>query len=169
VATFITADVAQSQLEPAEDGQLPALQLEEADKKTKKPPSTSTVQWRMVLLICGSLSLAAIQLLDFGGDSRNVETPADQARNELYNKYIGEEGDELKTYQLYLREALVSHDRGHYKRERYYYRKVLHLLRDEHHDRDKNGLTGIRTAPDGGALPSDERLEDLLSMILRSR
>ena len=169
VATFITADVAQSPLAPAEDGQLPALQLEEADKKTKKPPSTSTMQWRMVLLICGSLSLAAFQLLDFGTSIRKTKTPADDAREELYVRYIGEEGDELKTYQLYLREALVSHDAGDFKRERLYYRKVLHLLRDEHNDRDKYGVTGIRKAPDGGGLPSDERLEDLLSIILKSR
>ncbi len=169
VATFITADVAQSPLAPAEDGQLPALQLEEADKKTKKPPSTSTMQWRMVLLICGSLSLAAFQLLDFGTGIRKTKTPADDAREELYVRYIGEEGDELKTYQLYLREALVSHDAGDFKRERLYYRKVLHLLRDEHNDRDKNGVTGIRKAPDRGGLPSDERLEDLLSIILESR
>ncbi|MFP6668084.1 MAG: hypothetical protein VB876_12270 [Pirellulales bacterium] len=169
VATFITADVAQSPLAPAEDGQLPALQLEEADKKTKKPPSTSTMQWRMVLLICGSLSLAAFQLLDFGTGIRKTKTPADDAREELYVRYIGEEGDELKTYQLYLREALVSHDAGDFKRERLYYRKVLHLLRDEHNDRDKNGVTGIRKAPDRGGLPSDERLEDLLSIILKSR
>lgn len=170
VATLITADVAQSELAPAADGQLPDLQLTEQDKKAKKQASSSTMQWRIVILVAASLTLSVVMMMDFGtGGTRR--TKADAAREDIKRKYIGSEDKPLEPYQGYLRKALVAHASGDLRTERAYYQRVLGLLRAENFERDpeRKGLTGIRDEPDDKDLPNDVNLEMLLNILISSR
>jgi len=170
VATFITADVAQSELAPAADGQLPDLQLTEQDKKAKKQASASTMQWRIVILVSASLTLSVLMMMDFDkGETRS--TQADLAREDIKRKYIGSEDKPLEEYQVYLRKALVAHSSGESKTEKMYYRRVLGLLRGENFERDpeRKGLTGIRDEPDDKDLPNDKNLEMLLNILISSK
>jgi hypothetical protein len=172
VAKFITADVAESKLEVAPDGELPKLQLTEfGERKRKSKRSESATQWRMVLLICGSL--AASTFLLFMGPSpvpQSQSSSEQRSRVIIKQKYFGDDAESLETYQRYLREAFLARSRGDRKAERLYYRKVLHLLRAEHHevDADEKGITGQRVESHA-SLPSDEELERLLSILLNSQ
>lgn len=171
VAKFITADVAQSRLELENDGELPQLKLTQfGGKKQKKAVQQSGSQWRVALLVCGSLVVSASLLMIGPGDSSRARSrPADDARAIIEQRYIGTGQEDLETYQLYLREALVAHSHGDIPTEKRYYRKVVHLLSDEALDgpqSDGKGLTGLRQQSSDRRLPSDTELHRLLSTLL---
>ena len=172
VAQFITADVAQSQLELAADGQLPELKLEaDSDTKQKKKRSAASNQWRLVLLICGSLTASTLMLFVGPGEETQSQSSLEiRARNRINEIYLGNEDEALAPYQQYLRQAQLAYTRGDRKAERFYYRKVLRLLRAEHLDRDpdKKGVTGMRYRSSDPNLRSDQDLEERLSVLLKS-
>jgi predicted lipid-binding transport protein (Tim44 family) len=174
VATFITADVAQSELAVAADGQLPDLHLTQQDKKAKKQVAASTVQWRIVVLVCASLTLSVLMMTIGGDEGKKRGTAADEWRAVIKRKYIGSDDRPLENYQIYLRKALVAHSSGDYNTERAYYRKVLRLLWSEQYVRDpeqKECLTRMRhrPIPDDGKVENDEELEQLMNLLISAR
>lgn len=172
VAKFISTDVAQSRLEMASDGKLPELELaKEAGKTQTKTPQQAGNQWRLVLMVCGSLILSTL-LLIVGPEpeSKNTESGTERAIAIIETKYLGPDEGTRKRYQEYLRDALLARSQDDRQKEQRYYRKVLHLLRGEHLDRDRGekGLTGQRYFSTDRSLPSDEELENLLSTLLKN-
>ncbi len=169
VATFISSDVAASQIEMGADGQLPELTLStDAGHNQNMESKSGQNIWGLVLLICGSL-IASTALLMFDGPSAETNTDIEGMLRLLSDKYIHQPDIPLAPYQKYLRAALLARSQGDTIKEQKYYRKVLHLLRAEHHkhDVDEKGLTGQLIESSDRSLRSDEDLEKQLSDILR--
>ncbi|MCE9554317.1 MAG: hypothetical protein K8T91_13200, partial [Planctomycetes bacterium] len=170
VAQFITADVAQSQLTVAADGKLPELQLN-ADNAgpRKRKVLVGGNSWATVVLISLSLLAAvAMIMIDTGAAPTSNSTDTD-SRIRIEKRYFGDDGTELRPYQILLRRAQQAHDRGDRKAERQYYLQVLGMLRDENlHPLGRN-LTGMEKKATDKTLPSDEDLEDLISKVLGER
>ena len=168
VATFIASDIAESRIEMGADGQLPELTLStDADTDQKTESKGTQNPWGLVLLICGSL-IASTALLMFDGPSAETNTDIEGMLRLLSDKYIHQPDIPLAPYQKYLRAALLARSQGDTIKEQTYYRKVLHLLRAEHHkrDHDEKGLTGQLIESSDRSLRSDEDLEKQLSDIL---
>jgi len=169
VATFIASDVVESRIEMGADGQLPELTLStDADADQKMESKGTQNLWGLVLLVCGSL-IASTALLVFDGPSSKQHSNIDGLLRRLSDKYIYQPDTQLAPYQKYLRDALLARSQGDPAKEQTYYRKVLHLLRAEHHKRDLNekGLTGQLYQSSDHSLRSDQDLEKQLSDILR--
>lgn len=169
VATFIASDIAESRIAMGADGQLPELTLSthpDAEQKTEFKGTHNL--WGLVLLICGSL-ITSTALLMFDGPSSKQHSNIDGLLKRLSDKYIYEPDNQLVSYQKYLRDALLARSQGDPAKEQTYYRKVLHLLRAEHHkhDLDEKGLTGQLYESSDHSLRSDQDLEKQLSDILR--
>lgn len=156
VARFIAADPAESMVQLAADGQLPNLQLVDAEKPVVETAKTSTMNPLIVLAAIAASFCASVMLLltDFG--SSEGEQHLSQVRQQLEAYYQGDKG-KLAPYQVHLREAQQAYSRGDRKTERQHYRKVLDQLRAEGGSRFR-GLTGTPT--------SDKKLENLLSTLL---
>lgn len=156
VARFIAADPAESMIQLAADGQLPNLQLVDAEKPAAETAKASTMNPLLVLGAIAFSFCASVMLLmsDIGGPGS--EQKLQEVRQQLQTYYQGERGA-LLPYQVHLREAQQAFSRGDRKTERQHYRKVLDLLRAEGGSRFR-GLTGTPT--------SDKKLEDLLSKLL---
>ena len=168
VATFIASDVAESRIEMGADGQLPELTLStDASHNQKMVPKGTQNLWGLVLLVCGSL-IASTALLMFDGPSSKTNSDIHGLLGRLRDKYIYQPDTQLAPYQIYLRAALLARSQGDTAKEQTYYRKVLHLLRAEHHkhDLDEKGLTGQLIESSDRSLRSDEDLENQLSKIL---
>ncbi len=168
VATFISSDVAASQIEMGADGQLPELTLStDADTDQKTESKGTQNPWGLILLICGSL-IASTALIMFDGPSSEMSSDIEGTLKKLKDKYIQEPDKPLAQYQIYLRDALLARSQGDFAKEQTYYRKVLHLLRAEHYkrDHDEKGLTGQLIESSDRSLRSDEDLEKQLSDIL---
>ncbi len=168
VAKFIAADIAESRIEMGADGQLPELTLStDVDSQQKMESKRTQNPWGLVLLICGSL-IASTALLMFEDPSTKTHSDIEGMILRLKDKYIQEPDNQLVPYQKYLRDALLARSQGDAAKEQTYYRKVLHLLRAEHHkrDHDEKGLTGQLIESSDRSLRSDEDLEKQLSDIL---
>lgn len=140
----------------ASDGQLPNLQLVDAEKPVVETAKASTMNPLLVLAAIAASFCASVMLLlaDFG--SSESEQQLTQVRQQLQAYYQGEKG-KLAPYQVHLREAQQAYSRGDRKSERQHYRKVLDQLRVEGGSKFR-GLTGTPT--------SDKKLENLLSTLL---
>jgi hypothetical protein len=161
-------------LEPGADGQLPELQLvEQQEARRKKGVGTPATQWGWLLLVSASLILTVLMLMvDVGDTGPSDSQPQEYARQRIKQAYLGDEDEPLQQYQRYLREAQLAHSRGDTASERAYYRRVLRLLRAEHHehDPDREGVTGQRyESPNDRSLRSDQELERLLTILLKDR
>jgi hypothetical protein len=123
-------------------------------------------------MVCGSLILSTL-LLIIGPEPelKNAESGIVRATAIIKTKYLGPDEGAQKRYQEYLRDALLARSQDDRQKEQRYYRKVLHLLRGEHldRDRDEKGLTGQRYSSTDPSLPSDEELENLLSTLLKNK
>jgi len=164
VARFIAAEASKSTLKLAEDGHLPELRLEAAEKKAKKEDKTTTVN---PLVLFGLIALSVVMsillvMYEPAAEDTAGGSERDKARAAIAHDFFGDEDfhpeDPLKPYQRLLREANLAHQRKDYSTERRLYRKVLDMLREEDGGRKKL-LTGD---PD-----RDEELEQLITTILK--
>lgn len=160
VARFITPTTAQSSLPLAADGKLPELRLKESlQDPSASQEAKSLNPFVLLVAVCLSLGLSLVLvLMDVSPKDITLEQKKQQARYIIDTEYIGT-GEEktLEQYQLDLREALAAFDRGDYKKEREYYRKVLDMLRAERPD-PKRGVTGSPAR--------DRRLEEQITILL---
>jgi hypothetical protein len=156
VARIITTEPAQSLL--TKDGKLPTLQLNDDIKPKKKESSLSSNPLFVGLLICASLVSSGLMLIMFGlPPSENQKTVA-KARESIRQFYEVREDEELKPFQLELREAELAHSRGDHDAEIKAYQDVMARFRAE----DRNQYTGLTGSPTW-----DRELEDLVSILLK--
>lgn len=140
----ISAREAKSPLEIAADGKLPILLLAEAEQQEKQP-SSDILGSPLVLsvVLCVSLLLSVILVLVEIEPATTTDAEGKQeARQVIRTEYFADLGNETPTrqYQVFLREAQRAYARQDFDAERYYYRRVLFLLRG---DLGKGGsLTG---------------------------
>lgn len=158
VARFITDGPGDPLVKLGEDGHLPELKLREG--QAREPRDTGAKSSNPVLLIVALLfsfgmSIGLLFLEPGEGGSRPSEKAA--ARREIA-EYYGAEGDALKPYQIWLRQARQARSRKDYSTERREYRRVLDLLRAEGNDRRLTGISGSKDR--------DARLEELISILL---
>ncbi|NQU21654.1 MAG: hypothetical protein HQ567_10250 [Candidatus Nealsonbacteria bacterium] len=142
VARFVSAEAAQSTLCAAEDGQLPALQLQQSDgKKTKQQARERTIS-PAVLFVAISLSAVLclmMALYDTGSPRDAGAKRRQEVRVEIEKKHFADAGvaadlenaPPLKPYQRLLREAQRAYERKDYRTELRKYHEVLDLLRQE--------------------------------------
>jgi len=161
VARFITADAADSSLRLAPDGKLPKLHLDEGRQHQRSDGSVKPVHPLLLLGILSISIILSVSLVFLGGDSSASSSRIKAImRQKIENSYFGLgnlESEDLKPYQLELREARQAYSRGDYKAEQVHCRKVLNLLRAERGMED-HGLTGSRT--------KDKELEEALTILL---
>lgn len=162
-ARFITAGTAESRLQPATDGKLPSLKLEQ-DEPTEKPKEKSEGATIHPLVLFCALCLSVLVsitmvLIDVDSPQTDRSREQTQARWTIEREYFShlDPNQPLVAYQLLLRDAQRAHARGDQQAERDAYRRVLRLLRAE---RDR--FTGLTGSP-----KSDRELEELITTILR--
>jgi hypothetical protein len=153
VARFITAEAAQSKIEPAEDGNLPELHLREGKKSETLEEGLSTVN-PLVLLAAVSMSVVLSVVLVLA--DMQDETPSND-RSKEHARWDPDSAKPLKPYQVYLRQARQAYTRGDRKSERRLYRNVLDMLLSER-DTFERGVTGSRSR--------DRRLKEQISILL---
>ena len=165
-AKFITTDGAKTRIQLGADGLLPELSLAEGRKsevKEKKSQSSNTLVLAGVLLVSFAMSIAML-FIDVSPKAADTQTKS-QARARIRVVYTGQESP-LAPHEQLLREALLAHSQGDWKRERERYWRVLDMLRAVNRD-EVTGLTGARnSAGDYDAEPNDEDLEKQLSILL---
>jgi len=160
-ARFIAAEAAASAIQPAADGKLPELRLDEGQEIQAAEAKGVTVNPLVLLgVLCLSVVLSVMAVLvDFedtgGGDSRRKA----EARAFVETNYFSgmDKHKPLEPYQIYLREAQQAFARGDRRTERQMYRKVLELLQAERGTFER-GLTGSRS--------NDKALEQRLVILL---
>lgn len=142
------------------DGKLPELRIKEtAEDQPAAQESRSLNPWMLLAAVCLSLGLSVVLILmDVSPRNTSLEQKKLEARQTIDREYTANPGGkELEQYQLYLREALIAHYQGDYRKERKYYQAVLDMLRAERLDPDR-GLTGSRKR--------DRELEKCLTTLL---
>jgi hypothetical protein len=159
VARFISADAAQSALSLAADGKLPELHLidsGQADQQEKKPSSLSPLA---LFAIVASSVLVSILILLLGDSSpaTNAERQNEAWRQIEAGYFVDPGGNELKPYNLMLREAKRAQQSQDRKTERDLFGRILDLLRAERGINEK-GLTGSRER--------DKKLEEQITILL---
>ncbi len=162
-ARFVTAGRAESRLQPAADGKLPSLKLEQ-DEPTEKPKEKAdgTAIHPLVLFCALCLSvLISITMVLIDIDSPQTDRGREQiqARWTIEREYFShlDPNQPLVPYQLLLREAQRAHARSDQRAERDAYRAVLRLLRAE-----RGRFEGLTGSP-----KSDRELEELITVVLR--
>lgn len=162
VAKFITDQVGDPLVQLGEDGHLPELHLAELEGNTKQKKSSEKKQSSggnpLLLGIVLGFSVISSTLLMVMAPETGRRSSVDQtsARTQI-RQFYGGENEELKDYQLYLREAALAHSRGEISDEKNYYRQVLKMLISE----DNQGLIRLTDSRE-----NDEKLRDLLSILL---
>lgn len=163
-ARFVSAVASASGIQPAADGKLPELQLDDASRTMEtaaKGRAISPLVLFSMLSLSVALSMVAV-LVDFGGPNvARVQRKA-EARRAIEANYfplVAEHGavKPPERYQLYLAEATRANARGDRPTERRMYSRVLDLLRTER-DKFQRGLTGSRER--------DKELEALIIVLL---
>jgi len=161
VAKFITDAGGEPLVRLGEDGHLPELSLEDAGKRGKKTAEDGDSGGNPALVIValgGSVLLSVLMLLfDMGGFDNNASSIR-QAREEI-QRFYGEEGKQIRQYQIHLRQARQAWSRGDRAGERREYLKVLGMLRAEGNERSFSGVTGNRD--------EDRALEELIGTLLQ--
>lgn len=162
VAKFITDQVGDPLVQLGEDGHLPELHLAEIEGGSQQKNSSNKKQNSggnpLLLGIVLGFSVISSTLLMVMAPETGPRSSVDQtsARIEI-RQFYGGENEELKDYQLFLREAALAHSRGDISEEKDYYRRVLKMLISE----DNQGLIRLTESRE-----QDEELRDLLSILL---
>ena len=184
-ARFITDQAGDPLVKLGADGHLPDLALQEmgaavAKEKAAEDPQSKSLTLIIAFAVSVGLSLAML-FLDLELTPSNVEQA--QVARKAIAIFYGSENAPLEPYQKLLRRASWARSQGDYGRERQLYRDVLKMLRAE----NSNSVTGLTRLPleasqkfdhlelkslDGPTdqfleLKNDERLERLLSILLR--
>lgn len=162
-AVLITGDASKTSVFLGADGKLPELVLHEGSQREKNVEKSAT-QSPLVLIgvLAFSVGLSMLMLLaDTTPQRADTRTKA-EARRVLRNHYLADQSP-LEPYQVVLREALQAYSRGDFVAERRLYRRVLDML----HEEGKNKHAGLTGALYGALPPSDQDLENQLSILLR--
>lgn len=161
VARFITDQVGDPLVKLGEDGTLPELHLAEPGESTKQRKARRRGAQTNPLLVYGAIGFSFLfsLMLLFLDSSGTTSAQLDQAnaRKEIQEFYGTE--DNLKPYQILLREAQLARARNDSETEREYYRRVLNMLTAE----DNQGLVRLTESR-----KHDERLRDLLAVLLQA-
>ncbi len=171
MARLVTADAAQSTFKLAADGQLPHLQLQEADSKDKGQGKSRSIP-PLVMIGAWIVSVAftvAIVMVSSDSDDPNVTTQAKkEAMAAIERDFFGHpERGELLPHQRLLREARQARARGDFKAERQYYKQVLDLLHTETWDGSATSASHARLGKGiTGSRKNDRDLEQLILRVL---
>ena len=159
VARFISADAAQSTLQLASDGKLPELHLLDGNKKDEQTKQSSSLSPWALFGIVASSAILSIMIFVLGNTSPagNTEGRARAWKEIEANYFVDPAGNELKPYNLLLREAKRAHQSQDRKSQRESFNKVLDLLRAERNVNEK-GLTGSRER--------DKKLEEHITVLM---
>ncbi len=149
-------------MQPAADGKLPDLHLDEDQPRRKQRDKSSSIN---PLVLIGALILSALlsivlMAIDLEGPTAQQGGQKARMRYLIEKDYFGAgniDDRELDPYQLLLREAQRAYSRGDHETERENYRRVLNMLRAER-AADQRGLTGGRRR--------DKQLEEAISVLL---
>ncbi len=144
VARFIPADAAQSALTLAADGKLPELHLTDGKQKDQQEKKSSLSPLALFAIVASSVILS-IMILLLGDSSPAVDA---EGRARAWSRieadyFVDPAGNELKPYNLLLREAKRAQQSQDRKTERELFDRVLDMLRAERGVNEK-GLTGSR-------------------------
>jgi hypothetical protein len=157
-AKFVTDRAGETLVRFGEDGQLPELQLRDAQVAPKSMAKHSASGNPAVLYAAlGCSLLASLVLLVVDVESVATSEGKAAARQAVVREFLGRDGQPLKPHQRLLREASLAHSRGDTRAEQDAYRRVLRLLNSE----DRNPFTGLT-----GSLEDDERLREYLGTLL---
>ena len=189
VARFITDQAGDPLVKLGADGHLPDLALQEmgaavAHVKTPTDQNSKslTLIAAFVVSICLSLGLLFLEL-----DVATGSVQQSRVARKAITIFYGSENAPLEQYQKLLRRASWARSQGDYDGEQQLYREVLRMLRAE----NKNSVTGLTRLPLEASqqfdhltiaelkslngptdqfleLKNDDRLERLLSILLRS-
>ena len=163
-ARFIAAEATDTAIQLGQDGQLPALVLEEGKAKDKDDESQKSSPFLLVAALCVSLAASVGMLILDPTVHRSERPDKPQARALIEQYYISQPGQILsEPYQDDLRAALQAHNQANYKTERQLYRRVFQRLKAE----NNNELKGITGQVRAAQRPNDEDLEELLAILLR--
>ncbi len=162
VARFITAEAAQSTLQPAADGKLPDLRLEEGAAQQKPQSQQRSMNPLVLLGVLSASVVVSVAMVLIGVQRHDTVTTQrqDHMRQMIESEFFGGgniETKSLEPYQMRLREAQRAHSHGDFNTERERYRRVLDMLRAERGAEEK-GLTGSRKR--------DKELEEAISVLL---
>lgn len=165
VAKFIRDKGGEALVKLGADGKLPELELSELSEKQVEKQQRQQQQQKkqsdptILFIALGvsffmSIGMLLIDPGQFSGSERSVAT----ARLDLQKFYENPQDQELKLYQLELREARLAHARGDRQQEKQHYRNVLKLLNSE----DVNPQMGMT----GRGPAADEELRKILAVLL---
>lgn len=142
VAKIVQTEAIQPQL--SKDGTLPTLKLNDdvdenpVEEKRLKPGI-------LALIICSSLLTSGLVLLMFGQEPDQKQERIEKTREVIRNYYQIRPDEELKPYQIDLRQAQLAHSRGDYRTEIRAYETIMARFRSEDLS-EFAGLTGSPTA-----------------------
>lgn len=188
VARFITDQAGDPLVKLGSDGHLPDLALQEgtAAVPDKAAPPHEAKPLTLVAAFVVSVGLS-LGMLFLEIDVTSSSAQQSQVARKSVAIFYGSENAPLEPYQKLLRRASWAHSQGDFQNERQLFRDVLKMLRAE----NKNSVTGLTRLPleasrkfdhltnaelkslDGPTdhfldLKNDERLERMLSILLRS-
>lgn len=162
-ARFVSAGTVDSRLQPAADGKLPGLRLQQdepAEKRKEKSEGSSVHPLVLFCALCLSMLVSiTMVVVDFDGPQTEHSREQAQARWTIEREYFShlDPNEPLVEYQILLRDAHRAYARGDRQAECETYHRVLRLLRAE---RDR--FAGITGSPS-----SDRKLEELITVILQ--
>lgn len=157
VARIIKTESVQPLL--TKEGKLPTLHLKDDVKPVKKETSLSSNPLFVGLLVCASLVASGMMLLMFSLPPSENQKTITEARNNIKQFYEVRSDEELKPFQIELREAQLAHSRGDRDAEIKAYQTVMARF----HAEDRNPFTGLTGSPTW-----DIELEDLVSILLKA-
>lgn len=159
-AKFISADAGARKLDLGADGKLPALKLEEtAGTPVEEAGEAGSNPWLLIGVLGFSIVTSIAMLLIDASPRRGEREAKVDARLEILRQYVEPPNPRAtRPYQQRLRQALQAHSRGDDEAERMHYRAVSDMLRAG----DLHPLRGLT-----GEIDSDDRLKELLTILLR--
>ncbi|MSR59824.1 MAG: hypothetical protein EXS05_19670 [Planctomycetaceae bacterium] len=170
VARFITDGPGDPLVKLGEDGHLPELTLKEGHtREGHEPTQTKTTNPAVLLLAIGASLLMTLGMLFMEGEGYGDNTRSKAEARSKIEKYYGSEKDNLKPYQIYLRQARQARSRGDIAAEQFEYRQVLNLLHSEANEKlyRYTGITGRLDYDQGDAdQMSDRHLEEQIAVLL---
>jgi hypothetical protein len=167
VARLVSADTTQSSLKLAADGQLPHLQLQEDDKKTKGDGKSKSIPPAVMILVwVASVVISAVLVITLNtGESTVTTAKRKEALAVIEKDFSGDPArGSLLPYQRLLRQASQAHARGDFTAERQYYKQVLDLLHTA--PRDGSGAVGHLQKGITGSQQNDDKLKEKILAVL---
>lgn len=162
VAKFVTDAGGKAMVSLGDDGHLPELQLQDGPVKKARKERVSNEGSPVLYIALGMSMLVSLALLIVPSDNKGAsQSTVAEARREIVDFY-GEDSNNLKDWQRWLRDARLARSRGDRKEEVIAYRKVLRRLNQEEFTKpgpSHVALTGDREL--------DQKLRKLIATLLQ--